>query len=396
MYCYRCGMWKAQTLCPACGADESRRPAPRTEEGRALRALFDTEGVGPGQTIGDADLFLNCLTDILPGERYSMFRRQVWMIAGSWEVRSLMQNTLRAAALPDQALYAELCRRAEETGFVQAVCRRVVDSLYEMIGWEIPGQAAPEPIRPTAQQQTPPPVNPAGIEEIRRLFFPPQAPSPAQRAAIRAGQVVRFGRYPHSASGSDNTMIEWRVLEVRGNSALLISRYGLDAKPYNEKRAAVTWETCSLRAWLNGDFFRRAFNTQEKNAVALTRVDSSAAQGNRAWRTDGGNATQDRVFLLSCAEAAKYFQTAWRNGDSAIARVQPTEWAFRHSGAFINSGYRTVDGGGAGWWWLRSPRRNAKCAARVSVDGSLGNSDVDWEIGCVRPAIWVRLDACGF
>ena len=191
-------------------------------------------------------------------------------------------------------------------------------------------------------------------------------------------------------------MIEWRVLEVRGSSALLISRYGLDAKPYNEKRAAVTWETCSLRAWLNGDFFRRAFNTQEKDAIPYVRVDNGADQGNSAWRTDGGNATQDRVFLLSCAETSKYLGVARRAKNSAIARAQPTEWAFRHSGTFINSGYRTVDGGGAGWWWLRSSVRNAVCAACVSVDGSLDSKDVDWEIGCVRPAIWVRLDVCGF
>ena len=389
MYCYRCGRWKLQAVCPGCGAEERRRFLPRTEEGRALRALFDTEGIGPAQTIGDADRFLSCLSDVLPGERYSLFRRQIWMIAGSWEVRSLVQDTLRAAALPDSTLYAELCRRAGETGFAPAVCRRVVGTLYEMIGWEIPEPSAP-------QQKTPPPANPAGTDEIRRLFFPPQPQRPAQRAAVRAGQVVRFGRYPHSASGSDNTMIEWRVLEVRGNSALLLSRYGLDAKPYNEKRAAVTWETCSLRAWLNGAFFRRAFNAAEKDAIPFVQVDNGADQGNSAWRTDGGNATQDRVFLLSCSEAAKYFQTAWRAGDSAIARVHPTEWAFRHSKAWINTDYRTVDGGEAGWWWLRSPGRNAKRAAYVSVDGSLDNTDVDWEIGCARPAIWVRLDVCGF
>lgn len=55
------------------------------------------------------------------------------------------------------------------------------------------------------------------------------------------GQIVSFGHYPQSSSGMDNNPIEWIVLDVHGNKALIISRYALDCKPYNTTYKDVTW-----------------------------------------------------------------------------------------------------------------------------------------------------------
>lgn len=70
------------------------------------------------------------------------------------------------------------------------------------------------------------------------------------------GNYVTLGRYPQMQSGEDLTSIEWLVLARDKNKALLISQYGLDAQPYNESETNVTWEKCSLRAWLNDVFFQ--------------------------------------------------------------------------------------------------------------------------------------------
>lgn len=41
--------------------------------------------------------------------------------------------------------------------------------------------------------------------------------------------------------------IEWLVLEVKGNQALVISKDAIIASPYNSEDMGITWEMCSLR-----------------------------------------------------------------------------------------------------------------------------------------------------
>ena len=54
------------------------------------------------------------------------------------------------------------------------------------------------------------------------------------------GDYVTFGTYPQTASGTSSTPIEWLVLDVKGDQALLLSRYGLDAIPYNRELVEIT------------------------------------------------------------------------------------------------------------------------------------------------------------
>lgn len=51
---------------------------------------------------------------------------------------------------------------------------------------------------------------------------------------LQIGDVIPFGAYkPYGISGDAET-IEWRVLDVQGDKALLLSRDALDSQPYNE------------------------------------------------------------------------------------------------------------------------------------------------------------------
>ena len=85
---------------------------------------------------------------------------------------------------------------------------------------------------------------------------------------VSPGDIMTFGHYEQDGDLSDGTEnIEWTVLDVQENSALLISRYGLDSVQYNTERAEVTWETCSLREWLNGDFLCAAFSEEEQETI---------------------------------------------------------------------------------------------------------------------------------
>ena len=230
------------------------------------------------------------------------------------------------------------------------------------------------------------------------------------------GSFVTFGTYPQTVEGTDDTSIEWLVLDydAENNRALLISRYGLDGQRYNDDWSdevhVVTWETCTLRTWLNNTFLNKAFSKEEQKAIVLSDVDNSNGQ-NFDWTmvggkaTFGGNNTQDKIFLLSYAEANKYFKLAWEHQlereelmfqvewvehNNTQSRVAPTAYACAQ-GSFTSEFYNTEDGLASGWWWLRSPGRYQFYAARVDDNGSLYDYDTKYDGILVRPAFWLDL-----
>ena len=193
------------------------------------------------------------------------------------------------------------------------------------------------------------------------------------------GTIVCFGRCEQ-----DNDLrngpepIEWVVLERREDSALLVSRYGLDCQPYHAKRAIVTWEKSSIRHWLNSDFLGACFDAQEQQAIIKGKVDNSRAQSYEKHGGDSGSDTQDKVFLLSYAEACRYFQT------DEDRQLDSTDYA-KAQGAYTNP----VNG--KCWWWLRSIGNAGTCAANVHYSGVKGDFLVNVTYATVRPAIRVDL-----
>ncbi len=212
---------------------------------------------------------------------------------------------------------------------------------------------------------------------------------------IAAGCFVTFGRYEQDndpANGPEP--IEWLVLDydAENNRALLLSRYGLDARPYHGSGAGTTWEKCALRAWLNGDFLREAFSPEEQSAILITKVDNGKGQGFGQWNAKGGKNTQDRVFLLSFKEANTCLGVTYEDVFNTVSRTAPTAYALER-GAYTNDSDRTAEGTAAGWWWLRSPGIRQRYAAMVYTDGSLIPGGVDDPTGLVRPALWLDLGA---
>ncbi len=176
------------------------------------------------------------------------------------------------------------------------------------------------------------------------------------------GNHVSLGQF----SGTNGKQpIDWMVIEVQDNRALLISHYGLISKQYNHVYKNITWENSDIRQWLNQEFYNEAFSTSEKDRILLTNVDNSKNQGFKYNDTKGGNNTKDYVFLLSYSEKAKYFS----NTESAICysiNKQTSKCA----------------------WWLRSPGIYQHSAIFVRTDGSTGSKEVDLTGQYIRPALW--------
>ena len=213
---------------------------------------------------------------------------------------------------------------------------------------------------------------------------------------IKVGDTYTFGAYEQDNSTSNGKeAIEWTVLDKDGMSLLLISKQALDCQQYNTSYTDVTWESCSLRKWMNGTFLNKAFNAEEQAQIQNTTV---SADKNPEYNTNPGNATTDKVFLLSINEVEKYF-----NSDEA-RKCAPTAYA-KAQGAYTSDSYKTASGAATCWWWLRSPGFTQSCAASVRYDGSVnyrgydvgsvdyGGDYVSNGIGAVRPALWINLDS---
>ena len=194
---------------------------------------------------------------------------------------------------------------------------------------------------------------------------------------VEEGKNIKFGSYEQDNNTSNGKEeIEWLVLKVEGDKALVISKYALDCQQYNTSYTDVTWETCSLRKWLNGTFINNAFSLDEQNMIQSTTV---TAEKNPSHSTSPGNNTTDKVFLLSITEVNKYFSS-----DNAC-QCQGTAYCY------AQGAYKTSNGNC--WWWLRSPGSISNRAASVYDLGSVYRygTDVDIDFVAVRPALWINL-----
>ena len=203
--------------------------------------------------------------------------------------------------------------------------------------------------------------------------------------ALNVGDTFVFGSYEQDNNNSNGKEdVEWLVLAKEGNKVLVISKYALDCQQYNTSRTSVTWETCSLRKWLNGTFINNAFSAEEQAMIPTVTV---SADKNPGYSTDPGNATQDKVFLLSITEANQYFTS------DGARKCAPTDYAIAQ-GAYTSDNYK-AGGRATCWWWLRSPGYVQDDAALADDDGDVVEygGRVSSDHRAVRPALWITLDS---
>ena len=252
----------------------------------------------------------------------------------------------------------------------------------ELSGIIVPDEPGEKPVK-----GTPPQINqfnavlPSGNNDFRHMFRMVLDPEYAKETQVREARIRidkligNFGRYPYSSS-TDIKPIMWKVLDVKGNKALIISEMGITTKKYNENYVSTTWEKCTLRKWLNNEFFSQTFTAEEQSRIMTTAL---TAEKNPEYGTYTGNDTKDKVFLLSIKEAYEYF----KSDDERIAKLTPYA---KCEGAY------TSDEGNC-YWWLRSPGGNSNVAASVLSYGSIrvGGDNVNSDDLTVRPAMWIEI-----
>ena len=226
------------------------------------------------------------------------------------------------------------------------------------------------------------------FEEIENFKDSDEKIAECVKAQIRdatVGDIVRLGHYEQDNDDSNGSeKIEWLILADEEDRKLLITKYGIDCKQFNDKKFDATWATCTLRKWLNDDFYNQAFEDTEKDMI-LTSVVLPIQYEPYTQETDQGDETQDKVFILSIQEAMDYFK------NNTERKAKGTKYAEEH-------GATSPKDDGSNFWWLRTIKIG-KYSVNDEVSGSCVNRDgeitigttIDFEEFTVRPAIWVEI-----
>ena len=227
---------------------------------------------------------------------------------------------------------------------------------------------------------------------------------------------VYFGEYAQSESeerdGWKAEPIIWRVLDAdhtnmvdeSGNlipGAFLLSEQNLDVMQYHVTESSVTWAESTMRSWLNGygasaniqkadysgdNFLGTAFDGKEKVAILQTHVVNDA---NPAHGTNGGELTDDKVFLLSIGEVQ---ESGYGFTDDNSCKSTNTAYVY------AKDTRNMMSDGKADCWWLRSPGKASNYATYVDWNGAVNRNGnrVDSKDYAVRPAFNLNLDSVLF
>lgn len=363
-------------MCPLCGARQTR-PLPDSDAPEAESRAGTKKTAGkPGRTLaGLAAAAVVCLAlyflaakVVIPAGRYS--RAKTLLDAGQY------QEAITAFA--DLGDYRDSSAQIAAAREARAeIERRAAQARQEA---EQQAQEARLAAEREAEAQRLAAEREAEAERLEALRKE-QAALDEQNGRYRSGSfdkagigdTVFFGVWEQNGEPSDGAEeIEWLVLDKANGRLLVVSRYALDCRPYHTERAAVTWETCSLRAWLNGEFMFGAFSAGELEQIPVTPVSADANPGGGA---DPGSETRDRIFLLSVAEIYRYFPSLESK-----------------SCALTSYAAEKADGDGCRWW-LRTPGGSAESAVSIASGGAenLAGTPVELITGAVRPAMWIEL-----
>ena len=207
--------------------------------------------------------------------------------------------------------------------------------------------------------------------------------------------------------------IKWRVLSTAGGQAFLHADLALDDQRYSKNDTSVTWETCSMRSWLNGygpeknepkmdyrsdSFLQDAFSSAGQQAIRTTEVENA---DNLHYGTEGGNHTTDKIFLLSEQEvygtkAGSYgFAEAYDTYDEARRRKSSTY--AKANGVCSRYDVRPEYDGNC-HWWLRTPGDKTHYAMRGGINGYAvcSGNDVDYTVLGMCPALNLNLSFSDF
>lgn len=179
----------------------------------------------------------------------------------------------------------------------------------------------------------------------------------ASSAIVSAGhdQFLTLGHYEQDNNLSNGKEpIVWKVMEINGDEALILSNYALDERPFDDYADETTWDKCTLRTWLNSTFLENAFDDEEQKVIIESYV---KCYRNSGYSYSSGSDTIDKIFLPSAKELP-----AGRDIDrvciaTEYLKSQPGMWYDKESGQV--------------WYYLRTVGMNDSRVALIHWEGSV-------------------------
>ena len=243
-------------------------------------------------------------------------------------------------------------------------------------------------------------------------------------SSAEIGDLVVLGEYDTAPGNDRNEVLKWRVIDKDGDKLLLlcdklIDSFSFNYNPDQTNLDSVTWENCSLRAFLNDpQGFLSMFTDEEVNMMQVTHLENKAANEEllKYWgdfhdiderktysdlakqhATDGPD-TDDKVFLLSFTEVEKYFGEA---SEPSVDDEYPFSDMPRNS-KWVATVTKTVEDNGQGYYnretlggaWLTRTLStahdyNGMMATYISGDGQVFNYFTYVPL-FIRPAVWIK------
>ncbi len=206
---------------------------------------------------------------------------------------------------------------------------------------------------------------------------PTSTPAPS-KSKPAVGSFLYFGSYEQDNNKSNGKeSIRWKVLDVQGNKALLLSTQVLDAQQFHNKAdIGGGWAASKLRSWMMNDFYNSAFSAREKNAILRT--------AQRATSKDTSD-DYDTVFVLSTEQVKKYLTRTSDRQFSASAYAIKARKVFRGADGYYN-------------WWTRSNHVESGSFWKDQIDivrkyGEIAyTKPTDADCG-ILPAVWIDISA---
>ena len=214
-----------------------------------------------------------------------------------------------------------------------------------------------------------------------------EAKAKAAEAKVKWDEKTRIDRMRSEASkymqpimvkgenGSGEFRVPWRILDVDADlgRVLMITEVCIGDRPWGHG----TWSECSLRKWLNEEFYS-SLPEEARIRVATATVRDIDADKN----------VEDRIFILSVDEVFEYFGDERARRCSIAGGKNPTTWWMRNLSTGNIKDVRVVDEAGNASNYIAT---KYDYFHGYYYDIGLGSPTMEGNSSiAVRPALWIQ------
>ena len=156
---------------------------------------------------------------------------------------------------------------------------------------------------------------------------------------------------------------------------MLLSKYILDVKPYNEYGISDSWGKSSLREFLNGDFYDESFIDDEKRIIfKMPHIIDTYTY-------------EDNIYIFDKNEYSGIFKASVINKENKLIATEGTPYA-KAKGLYVKEAKEMWYDGNS-LYWLGNINKENHFSETVEYNGYMSGYGVDQRLNLcgVRPVV---------